>query len=52
MAQAHRSDKGAAFIGLIVTSALLFLMCYVIVQWTNSKFEGHAPEAKTEQTKT
>ena len=47
----HGSDKRAAFIGMIVTSALLFLMCFVIVQLTNAKFEGHATEAKAGQTK-
>ena len=46
----HGSDKGAAFIGLIVTSVLLFVLCFVIVQLTNAKFEGHAP-ATAGQTK-
>jgi len=51
MAHTHGSDKGAAFIGMIVTSALLFIMCFTIVKLTNAKFEGHAAEAKAGQTK-
>ncbi len=47
----HPGDKRAAFIGMIVTSALLFAMSYAIVQWTNSKFAGHKAEAKAGETK-
>jgi hypothetical protein len=42
----HEGDKRAAFIGMIVTSALLFVLSYAIVQYTNAKFEGHKAEAK------
>ena len=51
MAQHHGSDKGAAFVGMLVTSALLFIMCLTIVKLTNAKFAGHAAEAKAGQTK-
>lgn len=48
---AHQgSDKGAAFIGLIATSALLFALCLTIVKLTNAKFDAHAAEAKAGQT--
>ena len=43
MATEHHTDKGAAFVGLIVTAAALFAICFTIVQLTNSKFEGHEP---------
>jgi hypothetical protein len=43
----HEGDKRAAFIGLIVTAALLFAMAFTIVKLTNAKFAGHAAaEAK------
>ena len=51
MAHHHGSDKGAAFVGMIVTTALLFIMAFTIVKLTNAKFAGHAAEAKAGQTK-
>jgi hypothetical protein len=47
----HHGDKRAAFIGMLVTSALLFLMAFTIVKLTNAKFAGHAAETKAGQTK-
>jgi hypothetical protein len=47
----HAGDKRAAFIGMIVTAALLFIMSYTIVKLTNAKFEGHAAEGKAAETK-
>lgn len=42
-------DKRAAFIGLIVTAALLFTMAFTIVKLTNAKFAGHKAEAAQEK---
>ena len=47
----HSGDKRAAFIGMIVTAGLLFVMSYAIVLWTNAKFAGHKAEAKAGETK-
>jgi hypothetical protein len=47
----HSGDKKAAFIGMIVTTALLFIMAFTIVKLTNAKFAGHAAEGKTGETK-
>ncbi|HEX4934239.1 MAG TPA: hypothetical protein VFV33_13710 [Gemmatimonadaceae bacterium] len=49
MSHGHSSDKGAAFIGLIVTSAVLFVFAFGIVKWTNAKYAGHEG-AKAEAT--
>ena len=49
MSELQSGDKRSAFIGMIVTSVILFLFAYGIVQWTNSRFEGaesHAGEVK------
>ena len=35
----HVGDKKAAFIGMIVTALLLFVMAFTIVKLTNSHFE-------------
>ena len=51
MAHHHGSDKGAAFVGMLVTTALLVIMTFTIVKLTNAKFAGHAAEAKSGQTK-
>ena len=45
----HREDKSAAFVGLIATAALLFIMGLVIVKLTNAKFSGE--HATAEATK-
>ena len=39
----HKEDKAAAFTGLIGGAVLVFVMCYAMVLWTASRFEGHAP---------
>ena len=39
----HHSDKKAAFTGLIGGAILILVMCYAMVMWTNSLFEGHTP---------
>ena len=44
MSAAPPNDKPAAFIGMIVTSILLFVMCVAIVKWTNSRFASHTAE--------
>ncbi|MEP7380438.1 MAG: hypothetical protein ABI910_02060 [Gemmatimonadota bacterium] len=43
------SDKGAAFVGLIVTAGALTLMVFGIVVWTNARYASHEG-AKTEAT--
>jgi hypothetical protein len=45
----HKEDKSAAFIGLVATAALLFLMSLVIVKLTNAHFAGE--HATAEATK-
>jgi hypothetical protein len=35
----HLEDKKAAFVGMIVTTALLFVMAFTIVKLTNAHFE-------------
>jgi hypothetical protein len=47
----HEGDKKAAFIGMIVTAALLFAMAFTIVKLTNAKFAREKGEAKAEQPK-
>jgi len=47
MSELESGDKRSAFVGMIVTSVLLFLFAFGIVKWTNSKFAGaesHAGE--------
>jgi len=39
-------DMGAAFTGLIGGAILLGAILYGVVQWTNSRFEGHAAGEK------
>ena len=46
----HVGDKKAAFIGMIVTAALLFVMAFTIVKLTNAKFARHG-ESKAGETK-
>ncbi len=40
MPEHQPSDKKAAYIGLVVTAVLLFLMSVTIVQLTNHKYAG------------
>ena len=47
----HAGDKKAAFVGMIVTSLLIFIMAFTIVKLTNAKFAGHAAEGKAGETK-
>ena len=47
----YPEDKKAAFIGMIVTAALLFLMSFTIVKLTNAKFAGEKGEAKAAESK-
>lgn len=49
MSELEPGDKRSAFVGMIVTAALLFVFAYGIVLWTNSKFAGG--EAHAEATK-
>lgn len=44
-------DKRAAFVGMVVTTVLLFIMSFTIVKLTNAKFAGHAAEGKAGETK-
>ena len=49
MSELEPSDKRSAYVGMIVTSIILFLFAFGIVQWTNSRFAGaesHAEAAK------
>ncbi|HYD51345.1 MAG TPA: hypothetical protein VEA99_01910 [Gemmatimonadaceae bacterium] len=39
--QPKPGDKSAAFTGLIVGAIALLAILYGMVQWTNSRFEGH-----------
>ena len=41
----HAPDKAAGFMGLLVGVVLLLSVMYGIVQWTNSRFEGHVAGA-------
>ena len=45
----HPSDKGAAFLGLVIGAIALFAVAYTMVQLTNRAFEGHQPAAATQQ---
>jgi hypothetical protein len=38
-------DKRAAYVGLVVTAALLFGMAFTIVKLTNAKYAGHSEAA-------
>jgi hypothetical protein len=49
MSELEPGDKRSAYVGMIVTAALLFVFAYGIVLWTNSKFSGD--EAHAESTK-
>ena len=41
----HKADARAAFMGLIFGAITLLVIMYGIVQWTNSRFAGHAAAA-------
>jgi hypothetical protein len=40
MSELEPGDKRSAFLGMIVTTVILFIFAFGIVQWTNSKFAG------------
>lgn len=42
-----KADARAAFMGLIFGALALLAILFGIVQWTNSKFEGHAAAPAT-----
>ena len=50
MSELEPGDKRSAYVGMIVTAALLFVFAYGIVLWTNSKFAG-GEGAHAESTK-
>ena len=43
----YAGDKRAAFVGMIVTAGLLFIMAFTIVKLTNAKFARHEKAAET-----
>lgn len=45
-------DKGPAFLGLLIGMVFLGAVVYGMVQWTNSRFEGHATGEKAAATAT
>ena len=47
MSELQPPDKRAAFIGLIVTAILLFVVAFSIVQLTNSHYAGEKAAAGT-----
>lgn len=49
MSELEPGDKRSAYVGMIVTALLLFILAFGIVQWTNSKFAG--AESHSEATK-
>ena len=49
MSELESGDKRSAFIGMIVTSVILFLFAFGIVKWTNTRFAG--AESHAEATK-
>jgi hypothetical protein len=46
MSELESGDKRSAFVGMIVTSVILFLFAFGIVKWTNSKFAGAESHAE------
>jgi hypothetical protein len=47
MSELQPGDKRAAFIGLIVTAALLFLIAFSIVQITDASYAAEETPAST-----
>jgi hypothetical protein len=45
--QPKPGDMKAAFTGLVVGAVAVLAILYGVVQWTNSRFEGHAPAGAT-----
>ncbi len=48
MSELQSGDKRTAFVGMIVTSVILFLFAFTIVKLTNAKYAG---ESHAEATK-
>ncbi len=46
MSESPATDKSAAFTGLIVTAATLFVIMFAIVLLTNAKYAGHEKGAE------
>ncbi len=44
------SDKGAAFMGLILGAIAILAILYGVVRFTNAKYAGHAENAAAEAT--
>lgn len=49
MSELEPGDKRSAFVGMVVTTVILFLFAFGIVKWTNTQFAG--AESHAEQTK-
>jgi len=47
MSELEPSDKRTAFVGMIVTSVILFVFAFTIVKLTNAKFEGSETHAES-----
>jgi hypothetical protein len=47
MSELQPGDKRAAFMGLIVTAVLLFIIAFSIVQITNASYAGDETPAST-----
>ncbi|HZI30563.1 MAG TPA: hypothetical protein VFD64_20540 [Gemmatimonadaceae bacterium] len=47
MSELEPGDKRSAFLGMIVTTVILFIFAFGIVQWTNSKFAGAESHGET-----
>lgn len=49
MSELQSGDKRTAFVGMIITSVILFFFAFGIVKWTNARFAG--AESHAEATK-
>jgi|SoiMethySBSTD1v2_1073268.scaffolds.fasta_scaffold09600_8 hypothetical protein len=47
MSELESGDKRSAYIGMFVTSVLLFLLAFTIVKLTNAKYAGGESHAET-----
>ena len=47
MSELEPGDKRSAYVGMLITAALLFVFAYGIVLWTNSKFAGGETHAES-----
>jgi len=46
MSELEPGDKRSAYVGMIITAALLFVFAFGIVLWTNSQFAGGGAHAE------